>query len=335
MRALIRGLGPLRFDEYVEACLYDPAGGFYASGGAAGRRGDFITSPEVGPLFGAVLARWMDGVWGRLGRPDGFTVVEAGAGHGTLARSVLAAAPACLAGGRYVAVERSDALRSDHPAGVESAADLPDGPLTGVVVANELLDNLAFRLLEAGDGAWHEVRVGVGGDDLVEVVGEAVDLPGLPEPVEGARIPLQDEAAAWVNRALGLLDRGAVLAFDYASTTADMASRPWDEWLRTYRGHERGGHPLDAPGTQDVTVEVAFDRIPGAPTATTQAAFLRGHGIGDLVDEGRRLWEAGAARGDLAALEARSRIAESAALLDESGLGGFTAMEWTEGRLGS
>ena len=100
MRALLRGLGPLRFDEYVEACLYDPAGGFYASGGAAGRRGDFITSPEVGPLFGAVLARWMDGVWGRLGRPDGFTVVEAGAGHGTLARSVLAAAPACLAGGR-------------------------------------------------------------------------------------------------------------------------------------------------------------------------------------------------------------------------------------------
>ncbi|MCS5679933.1 MAG: SAM-dependent methyltransferase, partial [Acidimicrobiales bacterium] len=167
MRALIRGLGPLRFDEYVEACLYDPAGGFYASGGAAGRRGDFITSPEVGPLFGAVLARWMDGVWERLGRPDGFTVVEVGAGHGTLARSVLAAAPACLAGGRYVAVERSDVLRSDHPAGVESAADLPDGPLTGVVMANELLDNLAFRLLEAGDGAWHEVRVGVGGDDLV------------------------------------------------------------------------------------------------------------------------------------------------------------------------
>ena len=335
MRALIRGLGPLRFDEYVEACLYDPAGGFYASGGAAGRRGDFITSPEVGPLFGAVLARWMDEVWERLDRPDGFSVVEAGAGRGTLARSVLAAAPGCLADGRYVAVERSDALRSDHPAGVESAADLPDGPLTGVVVANELLDNLAFRLLEAGDGAWHEVRVGVGGDDLVEVMGEAVDLRGLPEPVEGARIPLQDEAAAWVDRALGLLDRGAVLAFDYASTTADLASRPWDEWLRTYRGHQRGGHPLDAPGSQDVTVEVAVDQLPGRPTATTQAAFLRVHGIDDLVDEGRRRWEEGAATGDLAALRARSRITESEALLDESGLGAFTSLEWTVDRLGS
>ena len=135
--------GPIPYPEFVEACLYDETHGFYACGGAAGRRGDFLTSPEGGPLFGTVLARWMDGVWERLGRPDGFPVVEAGAGHGTLARSVLAAAPACLAGGRYVAVERSDALRSDHPAGVESATALPDGPLTGVVGANEVLDDLA------------------------------------------------------------------------------------------------------------------------------------------------------------------------------------------------
>ncbi|MBC8363414.1 MAG: SAM-dependent methyltransferase [Actinobacteria bacterium] len=318
----------MRFDEYIDASLYDPAGGFYASGGAAGRRGDFITSPEVGPLFGAVLARWMDGVWERLGRPAGFTVVEAGAGRGTLARSVLAAAPACLADGRYVAVERSDALRAGLPSGIEQLSDLPDGPVTGVVVANELLDNLAFRLLAASDGAWHEVRVGVEDGGFVEVVGEEVEVAGLPEPVDGARIPLQDGAAAWVGRALDLLDRGALLAFDYASTTAELAQRPWDEWLRTYRGHERGGHPLDVPGTQDVTVEVAVDQLPGAPAITTQAAFLRAHGIDDLVEEGRRLWEAGAATGDLAAMRARSRITESEALLDEAGLGGFAALEW-------
>ena len=335
LSARIREQGPLRFDEYVEACLYDPAGGFYTSGGAAGRRGDFITSPEVGPLFGTVLARWMDGVWERLGRPVGFTVVEVGAGRGTLARSVLAAAPACMADGRYVAVERSNALRADLPSGVERLSDLPDGAVTGVVVANELLDNLAFRLLEAGGGAWHEVRVGVGDEGLVEVAGEAVDLAGLPEPVDGARIPLQDEAAAWVRRALGQVDRGAVLAFDYASTTADLAARPWNEWLRTYRGHERGAHPLDTPGSQDVTVDVAVDRLPGAPTVTTQAAFLRANGIDDLVDEGRRLWEAGAATGDLAAMRARSRITESEALLDESGLGAFAALEWMVERFGS
>ena len=53
-------MGPMAFEAWVEACLYDPDGGFYAAGGAAGRRGDFITSPEVGPLFGAVVARWLD-----------------------------------------------------------------------------------------------------------------------------------------------------------------------------------------------------------------------------------------------------------------------------------
>ncbi len=271
----------------------------------------------------------MDGVWERLGRPVDFTVVEAGAGRGTLARSVLATAPACLADGRYMAVERSDALREGLPSGVERLSDLPDGPVTGVVVANELLDNLAFRMLAAFDGAWHEVRVGVGDEGFVEVVGEAVDVVGLPDPVDGARIPLQDDAAAWVGRALGLLDRGVLLAFDYASTTADLARRPWGEWLRTYRGHERGGHPLDAPGSQDVTVEVAIDQLPGTPTVTTQVAFLLANGIGDLVDEGRRLWQEGAAAGDLAAMGARSRITESEALLDETGLGGFAALEWT------
>ena len=61
--------------------------------GRAGRRGDFITSPEVGPLFGAVVARALDAWWAEAGEPDVFTVVEAGAGPGTLARSVLAAAP--------------------------------------------------------------------------------------------------------------------------------------------------------------------------------------------------------------------------------------------------
>ena len=66
--------------------------GFYASGGRAGRRGDFITSPEVGPLFGAVLARAIDAWWNELGRPSDFAVVEAGAGPGTLARAILAAA---------------------------------------------------------------------------------------------------------------------------------------------------------------------------------------------------------------------------------------------------
>jgi SAM-dependent MidA family methyltransferase len=60
LAARIRGGGPLTFGDYMEAALYDERAGFYGAHGSAGRRGDFLTSPEVGPLFGAVLARALD-----------------------------------------------------------------------------------------------------------------------------------------------------------------------------------------------------------------------------------------------------------------------------------
>ena len=332
----IRSSGPLPFDEWVEACLYDEAGGFYASGGAAGRRGDFLTSPEVGPLFGSVVARWLDSRWEALGRPANFTVVEAAAGVGTLARSIRDAQPACLIAGQHILVERSAALRSQQPADerVRSVADLAEAfsreQVPGVVLANELLDNLAFGLLEATDGRWHEVRVDVdqtGG--FVEVRGPVTEPPVFVEPKDGARIPVQAEAARWVSTARSSLSDGSVLVVDYASSTGEMASRPWTDWLRTYRGHGRGGPATAIPGGQDVTAEVAVDQLPSGAVTTNQATFLGQYGIDHLVEEGRRVWKERAGLGDLEALRARSRVVEAEALLDIDGLGGFTVLEWS------
>jgi SAM-dependent MidA family methyltransferase len=137
-------------------------------------------------------------------------------------------------------------------------------------------------------------------------------------------------AAAWLADARRRAPR--VVLVDYTATTAELAGRPWRDWLRTYRGHERGAHPLVDPGSQDITTDVPLDQLAaavGPPTSTrTQTAFLAAHGIGDLVTEGRRIWAERAHLGDLAAMKARSRLRESDALTDPDGLGGFTVAEW-------
>ena len=310
----------------MELALYHPEFGFYETGGAAGRRGDFLTSPEVGPLFGAVLARALDGWWEELGRPHPFTVVEAGAGRGALAASVLAAGPSCRPALRYVAVERSAALRAGHPTEVVSLGRLPEQPFVGVVVANELLDNLPFGLLERTVHGWAEVRVDESlSEVLVAATGPDVDAP------PGGRVPVQRAARAWVEAALALVRAGRVVVIDYADSTASMARRPWTDWVRTYRAHGRGSHPLADLGRQDITCEVAVDQLPPPSVDCSQAEFLTAHGLDQLAAEARRSWEERASIGDLQALVHRSRVSEAAALTDPDGLGAFRVIEWAQG----
>src|SRR3954464_13895001 len=86
--------GPIGFDAFVELALYGE-GGFFTRARGAGRAGrDCVTSPEVGPLFGALVARALDGWWRDAAAPDPFLVIEAGAGRGRLARGVVAPNPA-------------------------------------------------------------------------------------------------------------------------------------------------------------------------------------------------------------------------------------------------
>ena len=325
----------------MEVALYDPVRGFYGASGSAGRRGDFLTSVELGPLFGAVIARALDSWWDGLGRPDPYIVVEAGAGRGTLARSIMGAQPRCGPALRYVAVERSARLRGEHGGGgFTSSAELPDEPFAGAVIANELLDNLTFDLLERAPLGWSEVRVGQSDDGrLTEVLQPAPEhLTDMAERLApgaetGARIPLQREAGDWLKCVLDRMLRGRVVAFDYAvPSTGELARRHWSEWLRTYAAHRRGGHPLEAPGAQDITAEVCVDQLAEAARPPdrdrSQAAFLRAHGIDEFWDDARRRWHASASKGDLDAFRARSAVAEAAALTDSSGLGGFRALEW-------
>ena len=324
--------GAISFEQYMGLALYGE-GGFYQDGGRAGRRGDFITSPEVGPLFAAVIARYLDDCWNEMGCPSSFDVVEVGAGPGTLARGIFDAQPKCISALKYVAVEVSEAQRAMHPGFVESVEVFPDRTIQGVVLANELLDNLPFKLF-VYDGEWMEAFVGLGVEGkFVEVLHKVDVIPGvLPKTAPlGSRAPIQTTASQWLMNMSQKLSRGRVLVFDYCSeSTSEIAVTPWREWLRTYKEHERGVHYLLEPGIQDVTTQVMIDQLMNAIpdlSVTRQSEWLETWGIEELVSEGSRYWEEHKTSPDIAAMKMRSRANEAQALSSLDGLGAFSVLE--------
>ena len=324
--------GAIPFEQFMSLALYGE-GGFYQTGGKAGRRGDFITSPEVGPLFAAVIARYLDDCWIELGRPHTFDVVEVGAGPGTLARGVFDAKPECLAAMKYTAVEISASQREMHPNFVESVEVFPEREINGVVLANELLDNLPFRLF-VFDGKWKEAFVAIGdGDKFVEVLRDVSEIPSvLPQTASlGARAPIQTATSDWLSMVFTCLARGRILVFDYCSeSTSDIAASPWRDWLRTYRDHGRGEHYLANPGSQDITVQMMLDQLQNRfprLTISRQSDWLKYWGIEQLVDEGNQYWETHKDSPGLAAIKMRSRRIERDSICSDEGLGSFSVME--------
>jgi SAM-dependent MidA family methyltransferase len=208
---------------------------------------------------------------------------------------------------------------------------MPDGQITGVILANELLDNLPFRLF-VFDGSWMEAFVSqASGGQFVEVLRTPDEVPSclpLTAPL-GSRAPIQDAAASWVRNSLAKISNGRLLLFDYCSaSTSEIALTPWREWLRTYRDQGRGTHYLSDPGSQDITAQVMLDQLPSGFTSSTQADFLKQWGIDELVREGSDYWENMKHVPDIAAIKMRSRIAEAKSLIDQTGIGAFTVLSW-------
>jgi SAM-dependent MidA family methyltransferase len=300
IRDEIRRGGPMPFARFMELALYDPDGGYYRSADARpGRSGDFLTAPELHPIFGATLARAVEEAWETLGAPDPFVVREHGAGQGALAIAMLPSLPAAV---RYSPVEvdeRRLAMLRDKlgSAGLADRLIEPTGSFDGVVIANEVLDALPVHRVRRRGDRLRELAVDVGDDGgFVEVEIEP-RTPALATRLTDDGIDLVDAQTAeiclllddWVARAAAPLRRGLVVLIDYGYPATELYDpvRRRDGTLRAYIRHQVSADPYRFVGRQDLTAHVDVTAVERAAQAaglttvgiTTQAEALMGLGI--------------------------------------------------------
>jgi SAM-dependent MidA family methyltransferase len=336
----IRVNGVMPFDAYMDRCLYG-AGGFFTAGhGSAGSEGDFVTSPEVSSHFGELMCHWVDAAAPMADSP----LIEIGAGSGALLASMGPTRRPLYAVERSPAARRSIADRVPD-VGVLATMDEIADISHGAVIANELLDNLPFALARRTHDGWMEVGVGTDGEDIVWS-----DLPPrddvvtwcnefFPGVTAGTLVSAQLDATAWVT---GVIDRFSALAMciiDYAASSDELRHRRPDDLVRAYRRHTSPRDWLTRPGSTDITVDVNADAVVAAATqagadvmVTTQRHFLLDHGAAAIVEGLLAAEREAAGQGRVMdQLAARSQRIDVEALLDPSGLGGFTVFVITKG----
>jgi SAM-dependent MidA family methyltransferase len=312
IRERIAREGRITFRDFMEMALYTAPGAYYASAGEKlGGRGDYFTSPELHPSFGALLARQMEQVWLALGRPPRFSVVETGPGTGALARDILSYtlrhAPAFHAAVEYLLVERSPdlarrQLRTLAEAGISplprhagSLLSLPERSVVGCFLSNELLDAFPVHRVRVEAGGLHEIYVETSEDALRDAAG----APSTEEisayfqrlgllPREGCEAEVNLEALAWMRQVAGRLDRGAVITLDYGYPAEEIYSaRRCRGTLLCFYRHTVSEDPYSRVGRQDMTSHVDFTSLGlageeaglGTLGLTDQASFLSSLGL--------------------------------------------------------
>lgn len=333
----IRADGPMPFEVFMGISLYDPEGFFGGDRLRSDRQGDFLTSPEVSAMFGSTIASYVDAERDRIGEP--FEVVEVAAGSGSLLEPLLNQ----LGDIGATAVEASPAARATIQQRLPQVAVTDQVPalIRGVVVANELIDNLPMALAQKIDGTWRERWVGVDEAAQLHFVDAPVRVEVLDwlaryagEVPDGGWVEVQMAAGAWLADVLARVDAGSVLIFDYGDTAENLLPRRADGTLRTYRAHHLGPHPLDEPGQTDITADVNFTALVDVAEMSgwqtrlvRQDDFLGELGLRDRLSELRRAELEAARDGDsMERLRLRTLKTEAETLLHPRGLGDFRVL---------
>ncbi len=301
--------GPMAFSRYMEMALYEPGLGYYAAGlRKFGEQGDFITAPELTPLFGMTIAEQLAPVL----RETGGDVLEFGAGSGRLAVDLLRELQRLDAlPSQYYILELSAELR--HRQAQTINTELPDlagrvqwldalpGPgFEGVMLANEVLDAMPVSLFRTGENGVSELYVELKDGQFAFVMQPAdAQLAGRVESLQlpdGYQSEINQRGEAWVAELAGILAQGMILLFDYGFPQREyyMSDRAEGTLMCHYR-HRSHANPLILPGLQDITAHVDFSAMAQAALAAglsvsgyaNQASFLLSLGLLDKMQARR------------------------------------------------
>lgn len=321
--------GAIPFSRFMELALYAPGLGYYSAGARKfGEGGDFVTAPELGPIFAACVAESVAPVLQQLGANAAF--LELGGGSGAFAEVALKrlleldALP-----DRYLILEPSADLRQRQRERLQEKlspmlfelVEWPDGPLqeewNGVLFANEVIDALPTPRFAIRDGEVYEEYVTVEGDDastsaaptrFARILRPADAFLGnavrhLERQLghdfeEGYRSEVLPQLPYWIQAVSGGMQRGAMLFVDYGHPRGEFYQPDRrDGTLRAYYRHRMHENPLLWPGLQDLTASVDFTALAEAGVAAgfdfagycSQASFLLGNGMAGVLERIERM----------------------------------------------
>lgn len=346
LRTELRAGGRITFDRYMELALYHPEHGYYCRPAPPiGPEGDYYTSTDVSPLFGATLGRQLREMWLLLGCTAPFTVLEFGAGKGLLAADILgwagAAHPDFFSSIDYAIVELSPQLRNVQRDRLQSLpvrwpdlGSVQPGSLTGCTLSNEVADALPFHRVQGASTGLRELWVTERDGGLAEEPGEPSSL-SLQEylDAEGVRLiegqvgEINLRAPLWMRAGLDALRCGFAVVIDYGDAARELyGPARMEGTLKCYHRHVMNREPFQRIGEQDITADVNFTALARAAEAagaqvtgyTSQAYFLAALGLGDALTSMHQ-------RGASARAFERERAAIEE-LIRPDGLGGFRVL---------
>jgi len=307
-KAISNAQGWLPFDQFMALALYEPGLGYYANqqpkfGTMPQSGSDFVTAPELSPLFGAALAKQVAEALAATGTDE---VWEFGAGSGALAQQLLSELKrlGCPLK-RYNIMDLSSTLKARQQAKlaewgeqVQWLIQWPDR-LQGVVVGNEVLDAMPIKLLHRIQGQWHERGVvQVNNDPGLAWQDRPTDLrpPMVPVGEHDYLTEIQPQAEAFVaslaERMLASDKGGAAFFLDYGFPESEyFHPERHMGTVMCHQAHKADPNPLENVGLKDITAHVNFTGIALAGQDaglqvlgyTSQARFLLNLGLAERM----------------------------------------------------